>query len=456
MTNRPLYPIVQKLVDWLDKAGNEDVKGGMATAFVWVATNVDWGSIPPPGIAPESDSDDSSGLSQYIKILNDFVHWVPVEDKDGRTVYSFLCLFYLLLDHEAVVKYQAPIKPGEIAPWLWLSQWVIQYAKEVGKWMDTPMSLTEKSLQKFKDSPPYNVGAYDEPDGGWETFNDFFARKFKDYPTQRPIASPSVDTVIVNPADSAFDGDWEVTGSGMDAGVTFDVKGLHWTTNQLLDDLYDGDGNAVGPQFAGGRFTHSFLGPTDYHRMHAPVSGKVVAAKVIPGLCHLEAVLKPKDPEADPKKPGAKPFELFMHRYMRRVDDKSIPKEHRGIAPSAASVETFGTGMVPDAPNSPGYQFLQARGLVLIDTEGFGNFGLVAVLPIGMAQVSSVVLSVKKGQELKKGDEIAYFQLGGSDIVMVFQDKANVVFDQVPINTHRNFGEKVAVARPGKAPAASK
>ena len=78
-------------------------------------------------------------------------------------------------------------------------------------------------------------------------------------------------------------------------------------------------------------------------------------------------------------------------------------------------------------PNSPGYQFLQARALILIKTKDIGH---VAVLPIGMAQVSSVLLSVKKNDTVKKGQEIACFNLGGSDVVMVFEKDAKVNLDE--------------------------
>ena len=54
----------------------------------------------------------------------------------------------------------------------------------------------------------------------------------------------------------------------------------------------------------------------------------------------------------------------------------------------------------------------------MIQTEKYGK---VAILPIGMAQVSSVVLTVEKGDQVKKGDNISYFQFGGSDCVMVFE-----------------------------------
>ena len=73
--------------------------------------------------------------------------------------------------------------------------------------------------------------------------------------------------------------------------------------------------------------------------------------------------------------------------------------------------------------------------------------GLVAVLPIGMCQVSSVILTAEVGVTLRKGEELAYFQFGGSDIVMLFQARSNVSFTAQP-NVHYKVGTKIADAYP--------
>ena len=94
----------------------------------------------------------------------------------------------------------------------------------------------------------------------------------------------------------------------------------------------------------------------------------------------------------------------------------------------------------PDAPDDAGYEFIQARGCIIIDTGA--KHGLVAVLPIGMAQVSSVGLSVKKGDKVRKGDEISWFEFGGSDIVLVFEKAAGATgFPPVKPPTHHFMGE---------------
>ena len=73
--------------------------------------------------------------------------------------------------------------------------------------------------------------------------------------------------------------------------------------------------------------------------------------------------------------------------------------------------------------DSTGWQFSQTRGYVIVDT---GDFGLVALIPMGMAQVSSVNFEegVKEHTTHKKGDMIGNFLFGGSDFVMLFQEKA--------------------------------
>ena len=47
------------------------------------------------------------------------------------------------------------------------------------------------------------------------------------------------------------------------------------------------------------------------------------------------------------------------------------------------------------------------------------RIGLVACLPMGMAQVPSVVITAEEGVALREGEELGYFQFGGSEFVMV-------------------------------------
>ena len=74
-----------------------------------------------------------------------------------------------------------------------------------------------------------------------------------------------------------------------------------------------------------------------------------------------------------------------------------------------------------------GWQMIETRDCVIIDTEGHG---LVAVLPIGMSQICSCnwEADLAVGARVEKGDPMGYFLFGVSDIVMVFQDGVDVDF----------------------------
>jgi len=337
---------------------------------------------------------DLKNLESYYVYINDFLTWIPSENEPGREVYNKLCKFYFVLDQDAVIGLQNKVVPHDKAPPLTpLSAWLVDYANALGVFLDTPESLTPASLESFRKSPSYNMDDYIEPHGGWKSFNQFFARNFK--PGYRPVAAVADQRVIVSPADSTFAGQWEIR---TDSHVT--VKNLHWKIEELMQ------GSPYKDRFVNGLFMHAFLGPNDYHRQHAPVGGTVLEARVIPGQVYLEVVAEP-------------------------------------VAGDANGVHKLKPLRAFDAPDSAGYQFAQARGLIVLDTP----IGLVAVLPIGMCQVSSVVLTAEVGVTLRKGEEISYFQFGGSDIIVLFEAKSNVSFTAQP-NVHYKTGTKIADAYP--------
>lgn len=183
-------------------------------------------------------------------------------------------------------------------------------------------------------------------------------------PGKRPIAAPRDDKVIVSPADAVFMGQWPI-----DENSNITVKGVNWSIAQLLD------GSPYADQFRNGIYTHSFLYIDDYHRYHVPVGGVIREIRNVSGRVYMDV-----------------------------------------------GRDEAGNFTVVDGDT---YQFRQERGLVVIDSP---EVGLVAVLPIGMSYVSSVNLTPEVGAELQKGDEFGFFLFGGSDIVMVFQDR-NIVLD---------------------------
>ena len=63
---------------------------------------------------------------------------------------------------------------------------------------------------------------------------------------------------------------------------------------------------------------------------------------------------------------------------------------------------------------------MAARALIFIEADE-PAIGLVCLMPVGMAEVSSCMVGVKEGQHVRKGDEIGFFQFGGSTHCLVFR-----------------------------------
>jgi phosphatidylserine decarboxylase len=66
------------------------------------------------------------------------------------------------------------------------------------------------------------------------------------------------------------------------------------------------------------------------------------------------------------------------------------------------------------------------RSVAIIETEEFGDVAFVA---IGATMVGSIVFTAETGWSYRKGEEMGYFQFGGSTVVAVFQE-GTVAFDE--------------------------
>ncbi len=354
-------------------------------------------------------------LDQYYFFLDAMVTWIPgirVWDTSGtvmheRTPYLRITQFYYYFNKPSLKALQSPVQPVEGEKLTPLTRWMREFARNWGVFLDTPEST--EFLETFRYAPEYTVWEYQKRPEEYATFNEFFARQFSDLSVQRPVASPHDDRVIVSPADATYIGQWTVS-TAQDPGPSIVVKHIEWPIPELLAD------SEHAADFAGGILTHSFLNTYNYHRQHAPVSGCVLEAKVIPAQVYLEVTLDDDGLDASSDVARA----VIPRRYL-------------------------------DAQDRTGYQFVQSRGLIVIQSP----IGKVAVLPMGMAQVSSIVFvdpddpqkkglyrqmpneqdlsAINKmiadkwvGRWVEKGEMFSYFQFGGSDIVTVFERQANV------------------------------
>lgn len=345
---------------------------------------------PANGGSEEMAAENIGSIDDYLDFCNRLLRWAPEVSTAGDEVLRKILVFYWVFNQNNLSNYQTTINPASINddP-QWLSYWQVIFAREMGQFLSTRESAAH--VDTFYKNTQYNQEKdkwQDPPKDGWASFNQFFARCWKDIDVARPLAPEDrPNNVIVSGADSCFNGNWDVE----EGFVT--IKGFRWPVRKLLHD-------AAG-DFEAGSFMHAFLAPTDYHRQHAPIKGKILVAKVIQEQVYLQVNKKDSD-------------------------SVSLGIDHALLGKKTLSQPPTSNGKLRDlgAPDEAGYQWCQTRGLIVIDTKEYGK---VAVVPVGMAQVSSVVLLVKEGDEVEKGQEISYFQFGGSDIVLVFQKKVSYV-----------------------------
>lgn len=99
------------------------------------------------------------------------------------------------------------------------------------------------------------------------SFNDFFCRELKD--GARPVNEGSA---VTSPADGAFSQLGKIEG-----GRIFQAKNHSFTSEELLAN------ERMAEHFTDGDFATIYLSPKDYHRVHMPVSGKLISMSYIPG-----------------------------------------------------------------------------------------------------------------------------------------------------------------------------
>jgi phosphatidylserine decarboxylase len=309
--------------------------------------------------------------------------WTSDSTQNGynQKVYDLLCQFYFLVDQTLPMTNSTlqSYKKGKFS----FARWLRDFAVDWGKFLDTDDSLTLASMASFMADPMYNIPLYSDNAKEWKTFNNFFYREFngadkKGHSPLRPVAEPGNNNAITSPADCTYKKAYPIDKNGNVLGIngkptSVKLKGTHSVTT-VKDLLRD---KKLAKAFHGGTFVHYFLSPFDYHRFHSPVDGTVKECKKVRGKVFLD-------------------------------------------------VELTGDGEfhAPDSSEG-GYEFQQSRGVFVVDTGE--EMGLVAAVPIGMAQVSGVDMYTKlKGKKVKKGDEFGKFKFGGSDTILLFQKNPNL------------------------------
>ncbi|WP_244818097.1 phosphatidylserine decarboxylase family protein [Caballeronia sp. Lep1P3] len=210
----------------------------------------------------------------------------------------------------------------------------------------------------------------DEPYWGFSSWNHFFTREFK--PGARPVAEPDNDKVIVSACEAS------------PYAIKDDIKlqDSFWIKSQpySLQEIFTAKESGLAKRFVGGTVYQAYLSAFYYHRWHAPVSGTITKAYLVDGTYYSDA-------EAEGEDPG-------------------------GLNDSQGYISA-----------------VAARAVIVIECDD-AAIGEVACVFVGMAEVSSCMIEALPGQRVKKGEELGYFQYGGSTYCLIF--KPGVIDNFVP------------------------
>jgi phosphatidylserine decarboxylase len=248
-----------------------------------------------------------------------------------------------------------------------------RFVRERGAYMDSPASAAKVAdwlADPRIEREDYQLPDPSRPDGGYRSFNAFFARTLEDQAASRPQTMPDRDYVITAPTDCIM--------NTVPQRITDLQAEIPTKFNAALNIVAMLDGSAHAPRFVGGTALSCVLMPNTYHHFHAPVSGDVVEAKIVGGAFF-----------------GYDDFPSWV--------------------PADGDVGAHGTefGQFGD------FQ----RGYFIVDTGAHGHVALVAV---GLNTISSVVFSerfrsLEEPVSVVRGDELGHFLYGGSLFLMIFE-----------------------------------
>lgn len=228
----------------------------------------------------------------------------------------------------------------------------------VGKIADAPLPprVSEAVVKVYSRAYDVALGESVPPDGAFESFDAFFTRRLREG-TRPECADPDA---FVSPSDGRLEDHGPITEDG-----TLLIKGRDYRVAELVGD------EAEARRLAGGQFAIVYLSPRDYHRVHAPVAGKVTLVRSMPG-------------------------ELYP---VNSIGERHIPSlfaRNRRVA-------------------------------IVIDTEAHGR---VTVVMVGAMIVGRITVSAVEGRDVPlgnhvidpaidvaRGDEIGIFHLGSTAVV---------------------------------------
>lgn len=247
-----------------------------------------------------------------------------------------------------------------------------------------PSPITRTSVRVFASRYGIDLDEAELPISEYRTVGELFTRRLK--PGARPIdRRPGF---AVSPADG------HISNSGrIEDGQLIQAKGRSYSVADLLRDRHEGE------RFAHGSWVTVYLSPRDYHRVHHPVEGRIVASRYVPG--HLWPV---------------------NQAAVTRIEDLFCVNE-RVVTYVDSPIGEVASVMV--GATSVGHMTMA------YDEDIVANRGLPAVHKL-----------YDEGLSIARGDELGVFRLG-STVVVLFADPDVVPEDLSPDQPIR-MGEAIA------------
>lgn len=193
---------------------------------------------------------------------------------------------------------------------------------------------------------------------GFRSFDEFFTRELR----EGVRTFPEDPRTVISPSDGRLDS------VGLIDGRTYTVKGRPYSVAELVGDELDAK------RYEGGHGCVVYLSPRDYHRVHAPVAGKISLVRSMEGdYFPVNAV-------------GVK----HVHNLFVR---------NRRVA------------IVIDTPKESGH------GRVTVVMVAAMVVGRITVSGVDARDVPFGVTHLAPPLEVKRGDEIGIFRLGSTAVV---------------------------------------
>ncbi len=256
--------------------------------------------------------------------------------------------------------------------------------------MRLPRALRAPLLGRFASSYGVDLAEAERPLADYVSFLDFFTRRLK--PGLRP-QEPKVPGGVHSPVDGAL-----IASGRVESGTLIQAKGLPYRLDELLAS------DPLAARFEGGAYATLYLSPRDYHRIHVPCSGRVLA------VGRVEGELWPVNEASTAFTPGL----YVRNRRAYWIAEGTGEDEGLDVAGVMVAATHVG-GVVVDARWLSGKKLgrrdrLAVDGLPCAPGDDLGTFelGSTVVLLVGGARASTFAWSRPNGP-IRVGERLGAF-----------------------------------------------